>query len=32
MKLHIEDGLLKQVELEEGETEVVLPEGGHRPG
>lgn len=27
MKLHIEDGLLKQVELEEGETEVVLPEG-----
>lgn len=27
MKLHIENGLLKQVELEEGETEVVLPEG-----
>lgn len=27
MKLHMEDGLLKQVELEEGETEVILPKG-----
>ena len=27
MKLNIEDDLLKAVELEEGETEVVLPEG-----